>query len=378
MYRKFDWLIVGAGLTGAVIASQIARKLDKRVIVVDRRTHIAGNTYDYYDAAGVLVHKYGPHIFHTNSRKVVDFLSDFTEWTPYEHRVLGLIDGQFVPVPFNLTSMELLFGQKEGQRLNGLLTDTFGIEVKVPILKMRESGSSEIRRIADYIYKKVFLHYTEKQWGLRPEQLDPSVSARVPVLLSRDDRYFQDRFQIMPRQGYTAMVERMLSHPNIEICTGFEGEISSLNFNKMIYTGPIDEFFDCVHGHLPYRSLRFELKTTASPNPVLKAATENYPTSADEHPYTRITEYRRITGQSGVCATTCAYEYPQAYIPKVNEPYYPVPRETNRTLFQKYSRMTDKLQSVVFVGRLADYMYYNMDQAVARALVCFENQIADS
>jgi UDP-galactopyranose mutase len=377
MGRIFDWLVVGAGLTGSVIASLIARKLNKRVIVVDRRAHIAGNAYDYHDAAGVMVHKYGPHIFHTNSDQVIKFLSAFTEWMPYEHRVLGLIDGQFVPIPFNMTSMELLFGKKEGARINKLLIDEFGAEVKVPILKMRQSPANEVRRVADFIYEKVFLHYTVKQWGLLPEQLAPSVSARVPVFLSRDDRYFQDKFQMMPGRGYTAMIRRILSHPNIEVCTGVDYRVAtaSFKFNRLVYTGPIDEFFGNVHGRLPYRSLQFELKTTASADLIQKAGQVNYPGPASEHPYTRISEYRHLTGQTGIASTTCAYEYPKAYDPEVNEPYYPVPREENRILYQKYADMAASLESVTFAGRLADYMYYNMDQAVARALTCFENEI---
>ncbi len=322
MTRAFEWLVVGAGLTGSVIASLIARRLGQRVIVIDRRPHTGGNAYDYHDAAGVMVHKYGPHIFHTNSERIVQFLSEFTEWRPYEHRVVGLIDDQFVPIPFNLTSMELVFGQKEGARLNKLLADAFGTEVRVPILKMRESPLREIRKVADFIYEKVFLHYTVKQWDLRPEELDASVSARVPVFLSRDDRYFQDKFQMMPTLGYTAMIARMLSHPNIEVCTELEypAATASIKFNKMVFTGPIDEFFDAAFGELPYRSLRFDLQTTQSPNRILRAASENYPTPAGEHPYTRITEYRYITGQKDIAATTCAYEYPEAYKPKANQP----------------------------------------------------------
>lgn len=377
MARDFDWLVVGAGLTGSVIASLIARRLGQRVLVIDKRPHAGGNAYDYHDAAGVMVHKYGPHIFHTNSERVVEFLSEFTEWRPYEHRVVGLIGEQFVPIPFNLTSMELVFGRTEGARLNKLLTDAFGTEVKVPILKMRESSSSEIRRVADIIYEKVFLHYTVKQWGLTPEDLDASVSARVPVFLSRDDRYFQDKFQMMPKLGYTAMIARILSHPNIEVCTELEhtDAATSVKFNRMVFTGPIDEFFDAAFGELPYRSLRFELKTSHTPDLVLRAGSENYPTPASEHPYTRITEYRHLTGQQDINATTCAYEYPEAYVPKVNEPYYPIPREQNRVLYRKYAELADKTTSVVFAGRLADYNYYNMDQAVSRAIACFEKQI---
>jgi UDP-galactopyranose mutase len=378
MKRAADWLVVGMGLTGSVIASVIARKLNQRVIIVDRRPHAGGNAYDCRDEAGVLVQKYGAHIFHTNSAKVVDFLSEFTGWQPYEHRVIALIGGQFVPVPFNLTSMELVFGRQTGRKLNKLLTDEFGMEVKVPVLKMRESVRPEIRKIADFIYEKLFLHYTVKQWGLRPEELDASVAARVPVYLSRDDRYFQDKFQKMPRLGFSEMIARMLAHPNIEICTGLEfpQAADAIKFDRMVFTGPIDEFFGAIHGKLPYRSLRFEFETKHSPKLIQKAGVENYPTPASEHPYTRAIEFRHFTGQRDASATTRAFEYPEAYRPGGNEPYYSIHTEESRWLFQKYAEMAKKLQTVVFAGRLADYAYYNMDQAVARALHCFETEIA--
>ncbi len=348
--------------------------------LIDRRDHIGGNAFDCHNGAGVLIHRYGPHIFHTNSAQIAGYLSRFTAWRPYEHRVRGWIDGRMVPLPFNLTSMEMVLGAQMGAQLNKLLTDEFGSEVKVPILKMRDSKSRDVRRVADMIYEKVFLHYTLKQWELRPEDLDASVSARVPVHLSRDDRYFQDSFQHMPADGYAAMFERMLDHPLIEWRTGvaFAEVAESERFDRLIFTGAIDAFFDRRHGALPYRSLRFEMRTSPSREPVQSVAQENYPTPATEHPFTRTTEFRLITGQNDIGYTTRALEFSQAHVPDVNEPYYPVPRDDNRTLFRKYAAEAAKLKSVFFAGRLADYELYNMDQAVGRALSLFEKTIIPS
>lgn len=374
------YLVVGAGFTGAILAERIASQLGRPVLLIDRRDHIGGNAYDHLDESGVLIHRYGPHIFHTNAPKVVEYLSRFTQWQPYEHRVRGWIDGQFIPLPFNLTSMELVFGPREGVRLNKLLADEFGLETKVPILKMRESASADVRRVADVIYEKVFLHYTVKQWGVRPEELDASVSGRVPVFLSRDDRYFHDSFQKMPSEGFTPLFERMLDHPLIEVRKGvrFEDIAETERFDKVVYTGPIDEFFGYSHGALPYRSIRFELRTVQTEAPLQSVAVENYPTPASEHSFTRSTEFRLMTGQHDIGFTTLAVEYPEAYEPGVNEPYYPIPREENRAIFRKYEASAAKLEAVIFAGRLADYNYYNMDQAVGRALSCFEKQVVPS
>ena len=371
------YLVVGAGFTGAVLAERIASQLGARVLLIDRRHHVGGNAYDHANEVGVIVHRYGPHIFHTNAPRVARYLSRFTDWRAYEHRVRGLVDGQFVPLPFNLTSMELVFGMQEGTRLNKLLTDEFGLEVKVPILSMRASASRDVRKVADFIYERVFLHYTTKHWGMSPEELDPSVSARVPVHLSRDDRYFQDSFQHMPAAGFTPLFERMLDHPLIEVRTGvrFEDIERSETFDHVVFTGPIDEFFQHRHGPLPYRSIRFDHRTSAAARPVQSATVENYPTPAAEHPFTRSTEFRLLTGQDDIQWTTRAFEYPESYQRGVNEPYYPIPKDENRALLDKYRADPDKLKSVTFAGRLADYAYYNMDQAVGRALACFEKEI---
>ncbi|MEM7464783.1 MAG: UDP-galactopyranose mutase [Pseudomonadota bacterium] len=370
-------MVVGAGLTGATTARKIASELQQRVLVIDQRSHIGGNAFDYVDENGVLVHKYGGHIFHTNSKQVERFLSKFTGWTPYEHKVNAWIDGQLVPLPINFNSLDMIFGKSEGKRMINALQEEFGEHTSVPILKMRKSSCSQIRHIADVIYEKVFLHYNLKQWGLAPEQLDPSVSARVPVRLSRDDRFFQDSFQNMPKDGYTAMFKRILDHPliNVELNTSYRQAVEEQSFRRLIYTGPIDEYFEYRYGPLPYRSLRFQFETRAQKNLVQPVAQENYPTPANEHGFTRSVEFRHLTNQNNIDSTTLSIEYPEDYVVGENEPYYPVPRLENRELFRKYQADAQKLKTVIFAGRLADYSYYNMDQAVARALSCFHKQI---
>jgi UDP-galactopyranose mutase len=367
---KPDWIIAGAGYTGAVLAERIASELDRKVLVVDRRPHIAGNAYDHAGEGGVLIHRYGPHIFHTNSEKVWAYLSRFTEWRPYEHHVLGQIDGRLVPIPFNLDSLEALFPTREAAQLSQLLIDTYGAEKSVPILKMRESGGA-LKDLADFIYAKVFENYTLKQWSLRPEELDPSVSARVPVRVSRDGRYFQDTFQAMPAEGYTKMFERILAHPNIEVATETDFRDLSESGAKVIFTGPIDEYFGYEYGPLPYRSLRFHFyaRPERQAQPV---GTVNYP---NDHAYTRITEFKHLTGQ--VCdGTVLVEEYPQAYEPGKNEPYYPIPTPGNAEKLRPYLDAARALEGKVwFAGRLGDYAYYNMDQACGRALALFEKQI---
>lgn len=367
---KTDYLIVGAGYSGSVLAERIASQLGKTVLVIDQRGHIAGNAFDYFDETGVLVHKYGPHIFHTNSQKVWDYLSQFTEWRPYEHQVLAEIENKKVPVPFNLNSLHKLYSPKLAKKLEEMLIAQFGLETKIPILKLKESTQKELKSLADYIYQNVFYGYTVKQWDLTPEELDATVTGRVPVFISRDNRYFQDRFQAMPKKGYTEMFRKILQHPNIRVLlnTNYKDVIRDLNFNKLIYTGPIDTYFDYIYGELPYRSLKFDLKHKNQTN-YQKVGTVNFP---NKHNYTRITEYKHLTGQR-IEGTTIAVEYPQPYQQGKNIPYYPIPREENRLLYNKYLSAAEKLNgSVLFAGRLADYKYYNMDQAVGRALSLFE------
>ena len=367
---KVDYLIVGAGFTGATLAERIARELDKKVLVVDRRLHMGGNAYDEYDEHGVLVHRYGPHIFHTQSKKVWDYLSRFTEWRPYYHQVRAVVEGKEIPLPFSLASLRRLFSERLADLLEEKLIAHFGYGARISILKLKEVQDPDLRFLADYVYKNVFEGYTLKQWGLKPEELSPSVTARVPVLVSYDERYFQDRYQAMPKEGYTALFQRMLRHPNIKLLLGadwkeVEGEV---RFDRLIFTGPIDEFFGYLHGPLPYRSLRFAFEHHQRPW-FQEVGTVNYP---NDHGFTRITEFKHLTHQAYLPHTTLVYEYPEAYEPGKNEPYYPVPREENEKRLGLYQKEAEKLKTVFFAGRLGDYRYYNMDQAVARALKLFE------
>jgi UDP-galactopyranose mutase len=360
-----DWIVVGAGFTGVAFAERMA-EAGNRVLVMERRSHIGGNAYDETNEDGILVHRYGPHIFHTNSDVVWTYLSNFTEWRPYEHRVLGLIEGKLVPIPFNLDSLEALFPQHVAARIESALIRQCGLGKRIPILKLRESEHVEIRGFAEYVYRNVFEGYTIKQWQLRPEDLSPSVTARVPVSISRDGRYFQDKYQAMPVHGYAAMFRRMLDHPNIELVLDCEWESSKYRDSgaRVLFTGAIDEFLDYRLGALPYRSLRFEERTLQETQhqPV---GTVNYPNDFD---YTRITEQKIITGQKAK-VTTLVAEYPQPHEPGKTIAYYPIPRDENQLLYAKYAAAAQaEFPHVRFAGRLADYQYYNMDQACARAL----------
>ncbi len=373
---KVDWLIVGAGYSACVLAERIATQLAQRVLIVERRDHIAGNAYDYYNEQGILVHKYGPHIFHTKSKKIWDYLSQFTDWRHYYHHVLGVIEGHKVPIPFNLNSVYALFPPRYAEKLEEQLLEHFGFGVKVPILKLRESASGDLEFLANYIYDNVFSRYTAKQWDLKPEELDRGVTGRVPVYISRDNRYFQDPYQAMPKHGYTEMFRRMLSHPNIKILLNadYREVINDIKFNRMVYTGPVDTFFDYMHGELPYRSLRFEFDTLDQEQ-YQEVGTVNYPNDYD---ITRITEQKYLSGQTSP-KTTLVKEYPQAYTPGKNDPYYPIPREENRNLYERYQKEAHKLNgSVIFAGRLAEYKYYDMDQAALRALSLFEKEVSQS
>ena len=368
---KFDWVVVGAGLTGATIAERIASQRGESVLIVEQRDHIAGNAWDQYNDSGILEHAYGPHIFHTNSREVWDYLSQFTKWRPYFHRVLGSVDGRLVPLPFNLNSIEALFSPQHAARLSEKLVAGYGFGSRVPILKLRETTDEDLKFLANFVYKNVFENYTLKQWGLKPEELSPAVTARVPILVSRDDRYFQDTYQAMPMHGYSRMVRRMLAGNKIHIMlnTRWQEVAAEISYRRMIFTGPIDEYFEYVHGPLPYRSLRFDVQTIAEERHQT-APVVNFP---NEYDYTRITEQKWLTGQKHA-HTTILYEYPMAHRNGETIPYYPIPTDANRELFAKYERDADAVgDKVRFVGRLADYMYYNMDQAVARALMTFRS-----
>jgi len=369
---KTDWLIVGAGFTGCTLAERIASQLGQRVLLIDRRGHVGGNAYDYYNDDGVLVHLYGPHIFHTNSSKVWEYLSQFTAWRPYAHHVRAVVEGRTIPVPFNLNSLDATMPPADASRLARLLVENFGMEAKVPILKLREVANADLRSLANYIYDNIFYGYTVKQWEYKPEELDASVTGRVPVYISRDDRYFQDTYQSMPLAGYSELFRKQLAHPNIEVLlnTDYRSILTDVKFNRLIFTGPINTFFDNLHGPLPYRSLRFEF-TTLNVERHQEVGTVNYP---NDHDFTRITEQKYLSGQT-LPRTTLVKEFPQPHVEGETEPYYPIPRLENRERYNLYAKEAEKLNgSVLFAGRLADYKYYNMDQAVARALKVFEDE----
>jgi UDP-galactopyranose mutase len=353
----FDYLIVGAGFAGSVLAERLARGAGKKVLLVDRRPHIGGNAYDCYDDAGLLIHRYGPHIFHTNSREVFEYLSGFTKWRPYEHRVRASVDGQLVPIPINLDTINQLYGLK----LTSRDMEAFFASVAEPREAIRTSEDVVVARVGRELYEKFFRGYTRKQWGLDPSQLDAMVTARVPVRTNRDDRYFSDTYQAMPLRGYTRMFENMLDHENVKILLNcdYREVVDAIPYEKMIYTGPVDEFFDYRYGKLPYRSLRFEHETINEER-VQPVAVVNYP---NEHLYTRVTEFKHLTGQEHR-KTSVVFEYPQAE----GDPYYPVPRPENAEVYKKYQELAEGRPDVRFVGRLATYKYYNMDQVVGQAL----------
>jgi UDP-galactopyranose mutase len=355
--RGFDFLVAGAGFAGSVLAERLA-SAGRRVMIVDKRRHVGGNAYDEYDDAGILIHRYGPHIFHTNSADVFDYLSRFTTWRPYEHRVLASVDGQLLPLPINLDTVNQLYGLT----LTSFDLEDFLQRVAEPVERPVTSEDVVVGRVGRELYEKFFRGYTRKQWGLDPSELDASVTARVPTRTNRDGRYFTDTYQAMPLHGYTRMFERMLDHPNITIVLGTDyRELADVvPHRELIYTGPIDEYFDKRHGSLPYRSLdfRFETYDEARKQP---AAVVNYP---NEHAYTRSTEFKYLTGQEHA-KTTLVYEHPTAH----GDPYYPIPRPENAELYKRYKALADATSGVHFVGRLACYRYYNMDQVVAQALV---------
>ncbi len=371
---RYDWLVVGAGFTGATVAERLARELDQTVLVIDRRDHPGGNAHDRRDEGGRLIHPYGPHIFHTNSRRIFDHLGRFTDWRPYFHRVRGHVDGRLVPVPFNLDSLGLLFPAGMAERLSERLIQTFGFGARPSIATlMQDAADGDLRFLGDYVFDKVFAHYTRKQWGLEPEALDPSVTGRVPVAISRDDRYFTDRYQAMPADGYAALFQRMLDHPNIHLSLNTEmADVAPGRFGRMVYCGALDDYFGRSEGDLPYRSLRFEHRAVAVEDG-LPVGTVNYPNEFD---FTRITDFRHLTGERAG-TTALLTEYPIAHAPGVNEPFYPIPTEASRVLADRYRAMARALEGQVwFAGRLADYRYYNMDQAVGRGLSLVEKVLA--
>src|SRR5687768_9129499 len=353
----FDYLIVGAGFAGSVLAERLATGSGKKVLICDKRPHIGGNAYDYYNDEGILIHKYGPHIFHTNSAEVFEYLSNFTEWREYQHRVLASVDGMLVPIPINLDTINKLYGLN----LNSLEVQDFLDKIRERREPVRTSEDVVLNAVGKELYEKFFRNYTRKQWDLDPSELDASVTARVPTRTNRDDRYFTDTFQAMPKAGYTKMFEKMLDHPNIKIMLNcdYREIVKEVRFNDMIYTGPVDSFFDYCYGKLPYRSLEFKHETHDTET-FQSAPVVNYP---NDHAFTRITEFKYLTGQQHK-KTGIVYEYPKAE----GDPYYPIPRRENADIYRKYKSLADLQTNVRFVGRLATYKYYNMDQIVAQAL----------
>ena len=350
-------LVVGAGFSGAVVARELA-EAGLQVLVIDKRDHIGGNAHDRPDAHGVLVHPYGPHIFHTNAARIFDYLSRFTRWRPYEHRVLASVDGMLVPVPINIDTVNRLYRLD----LDEDSIQAFYDRVREPRETIATSEDVVVNAVGHDLYRKFFQGYTRKQWGLDPSQLAASVAARVPVRTNRDDRYFTDRYQYMPAEGYTRMFERMLDHPGITVETGVDyfEERGRLRARHTVYTGPVDAYFGHCFGPLPYRSLRFEHEHLADTAQYQAVGTVNYP---NEHAYTRITEFRHLTGQDH-SGTSIVREYPQ----DEGEPYYPVPRPQNEALFKRYEALALQERDATFVGRLAQYRYYNMDQCVGAAI----------
>jgi UDP-galactopyranose mutase len=360
----FDYLIVGAGFSGSVIAERLATQSGKKVLVVDKRNHIGGNAYDHYDDSGILVHKYGPHIFHTNSREVFEYLSQFTQWRAYEHRVLASVDGQLVSIPINLDTINKLYGMN----LNSFEAQEFFNSLAEPREQIRTSEDVVVSKVDRELYEKFFRNYTRKQWGLDPSELDKSVIARIPTRTNRDNRYFTDSYQAMPLHGFTRMFERILDHPNIKVMlnTDYREIEKDIPCREMVYTGPVDEFFDYRFGKLPYRSLNFKHETHNT-EIFQSAPVVNYP---NEHLYTRITEFKYLTGQQHA-KTSIIYEFPTAE----GDPYYPVPRLENQEIYKKYKELADSTPGVYFVGRLATYRHLNMDHCVAQALTVYK-QIA--
>ena len=373
--KMFDSVIIGAGVAGSVAARELAES-GRSVLVLEQRDHIGGNCYDEPDEHGILIHKYGPHIFHTKEKKAYDYLSRFTDWYAFGHEVVANVYGKLIPVPFNLNTLHMVYEKEKADTLEKKLIETFGMGSRVPILKLGEQEDPEIRQIADYVYENIFLHYTMKQWGQTPEEIDPAVTGRVPVVISYDNRYFQEPWQGMPLHGYTPMFEKMLDHPKIRVETGVDAR-SRIRFEEdqvildgepfcgeVIYTGPVDELFNCCFGRLPYRSLRFDFEYLDQED-YQGHSVVNYTVSED---FTRITEFKYLTGQKAP-GTTIVREYPFAYTGAEGEiPYYSIANEANQALYEKYRALTEKIPNVWLLGRLAEYKYYNIDAMVMKAL----------
>ncbi len=376
--NSFDSIVVGAGFAGAVAARELAERGSEKVLVLESRDHIGGNCYDEPDKYGILVHVYGPHIFHTNSERAYKYLSRFTEWIDYSHEVVAKVGDEEIPVPFNLNTLRQVFPE-DADELEALLIETFGEGARVPILKLREAEDERLQKIADYVYRNIFLKYTMKQWGKKPEEIDPSVSGRVPVVISHDNRYFQDKWQGMPKEGFTKLFERLLDHEGITVKTGVDagsfintkpGDYQAFT-GKVIYTGLLDELFDCRFGRLPYRSLRFEVECRDEDR-FQSHGVVNYTVSED---FTRISEFKHLTGQLDLHGTTIMREYPFAYSGAEGEvPYYAINNPENDALYARYKELADQV-GLIPLGRLAEYKYYNIDAIVDHALEVMDGLI---
>ena len=378
----YDSIVIGAGAAGSTVARKLAEEKNRKVLVLEKRSHIGGNCYDKFDEHGIMIHEYGPHIFHTSEKEVYEYLSRFTDWYLFGHEVVANVHGKLIPVPFNLNTLHEVYDKEKADELEDILLREYGEGSRVPIMQLRENPNPEIKAIADYVYENIFLHYTMKQWGQTPEEISPEVTARVPVLISHDNRYFQDTYQGMPRDGYTAMFEKMLDHPDITVKMGtdcrdhltfsedkvlFEGEEFT---GEVIYTGAIDELFSYEYGHLPYRSLDFRFEHYDKESYQGRSVV-NYTVSED---FTRITEFKYLTGQTQTDGTTIVKEYSFAYTGAEGEiPYYAIINDENNALYQKYAKRVQPLDNVYLLGRLAEYKYYNIDAIVKKAL-----QLADT
>jgi UDP-galactopyranose mutase len=367
---EFDYVIVGSGITGCTIAETLANKSNNKILVIEKRNHIGGNIYDYYNDEGILVHKYGPHIFHTNNKRIWDYLSKFTEWNLYNHKVLGYIDGTLAPIPFNINTLYRVFPIKLANNLEEILIRRFGYGNKITILQLRKENDGKLQFLANFIYEKIFLNYTAKQWSMKPEDLDVEVMNRVPIVISRDDRYFHDKYQGIPKSGYTNMLKKMLKNKNIYLLmnTDYKEVINGIKYKKLIYTAPADYFFDYKYGKLEYISLDFKFETYyyEKYQPV---ATINYP---NEYEFTRITEFKHMTNQEHKF-TTIVKEYPKKCVNEYDIPCYPVLNSINLDIYRRYKLEIDNMYNTIFIGRLAEYRYINIDQAIERALKLADN-----
>ena len=366
-HDSIDILIVGAGISGAVSARLLAEK-GKSVLVIDKRNHIGGNCYDYTDENGINIHQYGPHIFRTDSEEIWQFLSRFTSWQKYTHKVRAAINDKEVPIPFNFTSIDILFDAQKAKNFKEKLISKYGENKKVPILKLKQSDNKDLQKLAVFIYEKVFYHYTLKQWGFKPEELSGDTLTRVPIYTSYYDGYFTEKYQTIPKHSYTKMFENILNHPNIKIQLNTEFKnLKNIKYKKIFYSGPIDEYFNYKLGPLPYRSLNFEFKTLPQKQ-FQNVAVVNY---TGQEPYTRITEFKHFLNQKNE-KTTIVYEYPSAFELGKNERYYPIPKQENEQLYKKYLQLAEKEKNIYFIGRLGEYKYYSMQSAIAAIFELFK------